>query len=243
MTRHIPAAKALSALALFSILVFAVSSAMAQAPATTPATTPAATPTETSPAIATPAVQGPISHNFKLKGIGGNLNILVNPDGSWDFSGSGKAFPHKDYDVTIGLKNTTGAIILFQYIGDATNGIQFSKTGKNPILKDNFASFASKHWASWSYRFSEDKEGRRLAYEARMRKLEELRKAEEEAKKKHQEAEAAAAAKRRQQEEQQQAAAEQAKQSSGGGGGSSVGSVMSTIGTVAGIAGTILSFL
>jgi hypothetical protein len=165
---------------------------------------------------------------------------MVNPDGSWLFSGSGKAFPHKDFDVSLALKNKTGAIILFQYIGDATNGIQFSKQGQNSILKEDFASFAAGHSAAWSYRFSEDKEGRRLAYEARMKKLEELRKAEEEAKKKHQEAEAAAAAKRRQQEEQQQAAQEKAQQSSGGGGGSSVGSVLGTIG---GIAAGILSFL
>jgi hypothetical protein len=175
--------------------------------------------------------------------IDGTLNITINSDGTWDFSGTAKAFPHKDYDVSLALRNSTGEMVLFQYIGDASNGIQFSKQGQTEILKDNFASFAKGHSAAWAYRFSEDKEGRALAYEARMKKLEALRKEEEEAKKKHEEKIAAEKKAAREREEKAQVAAEQAKQSSSGGGGSSVSSVMSTIGTVAGIAGTILSFL
>jgi multidrug efflux pump subunit AcrA (membrane-fusion protein) len=113
------------------------------------------------------------------------------------------------------------------------------------ILKDNFASFAKGHSSSWAYRFSEDKEGRALAYEARMKKLEALRKEEEEARKRHDEKVAAEKKAAREREEQAQIAAEQAqaRQQQSSGGGSSVGSVMKTVGTIAGIAGAILSFL
>ena len=226
------------ALALIAILAFAVSSAIAQTP------TPA--PQETSPVVTNPPSPGSISHNYNLPKIHGTLNITVNSDGTWDFSGTGKAFQHKDYDVTLALRNPMGEMVLFQYIGDASNGIQFSKQGQSEILKDNFASFAKGHSSSWAYRFSEDKEGRALAYEARMKKLEALRKEEEEARKRHDEKVAAEKKAARQREEQQQVAAEQARarqQQSSGGGGSSVSSVMSTIGTVAGVVGSILSFL
>lgn len=230
-----------SALALFTILIFAVSSAIAQAQ---PAP-PTAAPQEASPAITSPPAQGPISHNYKLPKIDGTLNITINPDGTWDFSGTGKAFKHKDYDVSLALRNPTGEMVIFQYVGDATNGIQFSRQGQTMILKDNFASFAKGHSSSWAYRFSEDKEGRALAYEARMKKLEALRKEEEEARKRHDEKVAAEKKAAREREEQAQIAAEQAqaRQQQSSGGGSSVGSVMKTVGTIAGIAGAILSFL
>ncbi len=234
------------ALALLPILAFAVSSAVVQAQ---PAP-PAAAPQEASPAITNPPVQGPISHNYKLPKIDGTLNITINPDGTWDFSGTGKAFKHKDYDVSLALKNPMGEMVIFQYVGDASNGIQFSKQGQTTVLKDNFASFAKGHTSSWAYRFSEDKEGRALAYEARMKKLEALRKEEEEARKKHDEKVAAEKKAAREKEEREQVAAEQARarqqqqQSSGGSSvGSTVGSVMKTVGTIAGIAGAILSFL
>ena len=183
MTMQISGIRRHCALALFAILAFAVSSAMAQAQ-TAP---PTATPQEASPAITHPPVQGPISHNYKLPKIDGTLNVTINPDGTWDFSGTGKAFKHKDYDVSLALRNSAGEMVIFQYVGDASNGIEFSKQGQTLILKDNFASFAKGHSSSWAYRFSEDKEGRALAYEARMKKLEALRKEEEEARKKHDE--------------------------------------------------------
>ena len=222
------------ALALSAILAFTVSAAMAQTPTTAPQ--------ETSPVITNPPSPGPISHNYTLPKINGTLNITINPDGTYDFSGTGKAFMHKDYDVSLALRNPMGEMVIFQYVGDASNGIQFSKQGHDTILKDNFASFAKGHSSSWAYRFSEDKEGRALAYEARMKKLEAMRKEEEEAKKKHDEKVTAEKKAAREKEEQTQIAAEQARarQQSGGGGGSSV---LKTVGTIAGIAGAVLSFL
>ncbi len=238
MSKAIPVVQRFSALALVAILAFAVSSAMAQ-------TSPATTPAEASPVVSHPATSGPISHNYTLKKVDGTLNILVDPDGTWNFSGNTKAFPGKDFDVTLALKNTDGAVVLFQYVGDATHGIQFSKQGQNEILKENFASFTKSHKSAWEYRIYENAAGKRQLYEAREKKKEEIRKAEEEAKKRHDEQVAAEKRKELKAEEQaelkweQQQQAQQKQQSSGGG-GTSVGSVLSTIGSVA---GAILSFL
>jgi hypothetical protein len=242
MSKQIFSIQRFSALALFAILVFAVSSATAQpAPATTPA--------EASPVVSHPATTGPIDHNYKLKKVDGTLNILVDPDGTWNFSGNTKSFPGKDFDVTLALKNSTGAVILFHYIGDASHGIQFSKQGKNEILKENFASFASSHKSAWEYRLYESAAGKRVAYEAREKKREELKKAEEEARKRHDEkaaAEKRAELKAEEQAElkweQQQAQQHQQSSSGGGGGdgGTSVGSILSSIGSVA---GAVMSFL
>jgi hypothetical protein len=246
MSKVIPAVQRFSALALVAILVLVVSSATAQISTKPPATTAAAAaPAEASPVVSHPASAGPISHNYTLKKIDGTLNILVDPDGTWNFSGNTKAFPGKDFDVTLALKNTDGAVVLFQYVGDATHGIQFSKQGQNEILKENFASFAKSHKSAWEYRLYENAAGKRQLYEERLRKREELLKAEQEARKRHDEQVAAEKRKELKAEEQaelkweQQQEAQKQQQSSGGG-GSSVGSVLSTIGSVA---GAVLSFL
>jgi len=119
------------------------------------------------------ATTGPISHTFTLTKIGGKLNILVNSDGTWNFSGSSpRKFQYKDFDVTLALKNNTGAIILFEWSGDASNGIQFSKEGKSSILKENFASFASGHHMAWDYRFEETAAGRAKLYAERQARKE-----------------------------------------------------------------------
>jgi hypothetical protein len=184
MSKHISSITRYSALALVAILAFAASSALAQ---TSPAATPAA-PAETSTVQAAPATTGPISHTFTLSKINGTLNILVNPDGKWNFSGSSsRKFSGKDFDVTLALKNGSGAVILFEWSGDASNGIQFSKQGTNPILKDNFASFASGHHMAWDYRFTETAAGRAQLYAERQAKKEKLEKEKEEAIKAHDE--------------------------------------------------------
>jgi hypothetical protein len=123
MSKEIRVIQRFSALALIAILAFTVSSAMAQ--------TSTATPAEASPVVSHPATTGPISHTYTLKKVDGSINILVDPDGTWNFSGNTKSFPGKDFDITLALKNTTGAVILFQYVGDASHGIQFSKQGQN----------------------------------------------------------------------------------------------------------------
>jgi hypothetical protein len=236
MSRNLAAAKSLCAIA---VLAFGVSTAFAQA---APAASGA--PMEASPVVSHPAVSGPISHNYKLTKIDGTINVLVNPDGTWLFSGSSrKSLPGKDIDISLALKNTTGATIVLQWVGDASHGFEFSKQGTNVILKDDFSTFASSHKSAWEYRVYESAAGRRQEYEAQLRKREQLLKEQEEAKKRHDEkvaAEKKAALKKEEQEQLAQEKAKQAQQQSSGGGGSSVGSVLSTIGS---IAGAVLAFL
>jgi len=237
MSKHVNGIERLFVLALFAPLAFAVPSAMAQ-----PST---AAPAEASPVQTQPATTGPIVHNFQLRKINGTLNVTVNSDGTYDFSGStGKSFPDKDFDVSLVMKASTGEMILFEYAGDASHSIQFSKQGQSKTLQDNFALFAKGHYTAWDYRFSESAAGRAKIYEEREKKKEELRKEEAEARKRHDEKVAAEKKAALQREEQQEIAEERAKQQqSSSGGGSSVGSVLGTVAKVAGVVGTILSFL
>jgi hypothetical protein len=179
-----------SAIALFAILAFSVSLAMAQTSLTAPdlsLATAVGMPFEGSTVQTAPATTGPISLNFTLKKINGTLNLLVDPDGTYNFSGTvGKDYKDKDFDVTLVLKSTkTGALITFHYVGDDTHGITFSKQGKNDVLKDNFATFASGHKSEWHYRFYESKAGLKAIYEAQEAKKAKLRQEEKEAKEKH----------------------------------------------------------
>jgi hypothetical protein len=257
MSKHISGIKRYSAIALFPILVFAVSSALAQG--TPPATgTPA--PTEATPAVTPPATPPtkPIVINWKLKKLDGNVNVTMNPDGSSDFSGGFKdKKPGDDWDISIAVKSTTGAIIVYHWEGDAANGVQFSKTGTSAFLKDDFSSFASKHAWSGVYRFHLSAAGRRKHYEemeAKRKKLKEeaaaAAKAKNEKLLKQKEAEekteAAAEAKWEENYEQQHPASPQntpPAPSGGGGDGSSIGSTISSaVSTVTGVIGDIASF-
>ena len=251
---RIPGIKRYSAIALFPILVFAVSSALAQG--TPPATgTPA--PTEATPAVTPPATPPtkPIVINWKLKKLNGNVNVTMNPDGSSDFSGGfADKKPGDDWDISIAVKSTTGAIIVYHYEGDAANGIQFSKTGSSAFLKDDFSSFASKHAWSGVYVFHLNAAGRRKHYEEMEAKRKKLHEEAEEAIKKHDEqllkqkeaeekAEAAAEAKWEENYQNQHPAGSTSPPSSGGGGGSSIGSTISSaVSSVTGVIGDIASF-
>ena len=248
MTNHISGIKRFSALALFVILAFAVSSATAQP---SPATL-AATSAEASSAQFAPASTGPISYNIKLNKIDGNINLLVNPDGRWLFSGTAKAWKDKDYDVSLAIRAKTGAIYVFHWVGDATHRIEFSKSGESGLLKDDFSDFQKGHHYAWTYRYHESSAGKRAEYEERQRKREELAREEKEARERHDaklEAEKKAEQKRlAQQELAEERAAEQRERqgqhrSSGNGGGiiggivndvgSTVNSVVNTVGNIA----------
>jgi vacuolar-type H+-ATPase subunit H len=195
--------------------------------------------------LTTPPTTGPVSVNASFRNGAGHANLTFNPDGTYLFSGSysGRK-PMKDLDVVMAVRASTGATLLFRYVGDASSGAQWSKQGSSDSIRDFWSAFAAGDKASVSDRFYESATGKRAEYEARERKREELQKAEDEARKRHQEQVAAEKKAELQKQQQEQAAQEQAQasqqQSSGG---SAASSVMKTVGTVASIAGTILSFL
>jgi hypothetical protein len=193
-----------------------------------------------------PATTGPISHNIKLTKIDGNINIQVYPDGNWLFSGKTKALKDKDYDVSLALRAKTGAIYVFHWVGDATHPVEFSKSGKSGLLKDDFSDFQKGHHYAWTYRYYESAAGKRAQYEERQRKREELAREEKEAREKHDlklEAEKKAEQKREAQKElaeeraaeQQERQSQQQQKSGGGGGGigSTISSVVNTVGNIA----------
>ncbi len=229
--------KPFRAFSLVAVFAFAASLgpvAVAQVPASD-------LDTEASPVQHAPPTTGPIVVNWSFKKGAGATNLTVNPDGTYLFSGqySGKK-PNKDFDIALALKASTGAILLFHYVGDASSGVQWSNQGQSTILKEDFALFAGKiDWTS-EYHFSESSAGIRAEREAKRKRLEDLRKAEEEALKRKDAKLAAERRADRRREEQAQLAQERqiAQQHQSGG-----SSVMSTIGDVcsgiAGVAGDI----
>ena len=119
MSKHFTAIKGFPLLAVLAVAVLIANVAFAQAPAgtgTPAAGTPA--PTEATPATTPPPTPPtkPIVVNWKLHKLNGNVNVTINPDGSSDFSGGFKdKKPGDDWDITIAVKSTTGAIIVFHY--------------------------------------------------------------------------------------------------------------------------------
>jgi hypothetical protein len=177
----------------------------AAAPAITPATpasvlaapTPAATPTvadpddSTSPvteaappAASTPAAPHPITVQWTFKDGKGVANLLLNPDGSYIFSGNYRDHKqYKDFDITLGLKASTGAVFLWRFAGDASRGVSWSKQGKHSILAEDMPLFTTHIRWHAGYHFSESRAGRRHEYEVREAKREEAWRRFEEAKK------------------------------------------------------------
>lgn len=183
----------------------------------------------------------PIVINWRMRKLDGNVNLTVNPDGTWLFSGGFK--DHKrdqDWDITFALKDRSGAIFLFHYEGDASQGVQFSKQGESPILKDDFKSFEHYTWAA-SAGFHLSAAGRKARWEAQQRKFERIQKEELEARKRHDEQLMAEKEREERAEAQAEAQWEEnfARQHQGGGpssgGGSNFGSdVVNTVGDVVG---------
>jgi hypothetical protein len=232
MTKHIAVVKGLPLLAVLAVAVQIANLANAQAPAATG--TPA--PSETTPATTPPPTPPtkPISINWKLHKLNGSVNITMNPDGSSDFSGSFKdKKPGDDWDISVAVKSTTGAIIVYHWEGDAANGVEFSKTGSSAFLADDFSSFASKHTWSGVYTFHLNSAGRRKHAEEEEAKRKKLHEEEEAAIRKHDKE----LLKQKKAEEKAEAQAEArweenyASQHSGSGSGGGGSSVLSSIGS------------
>jgi hypothetical protein len=202
--------------------------------------------TETSMVQHAPPTTGPIVVNWPFKKHGGAANLTVNSDGTYVFSGhSTEKKAGKDFDIALGLKSSTGAIILFHFIGDAASGTQWSKQGQSDILKDDFSLFAGKIDWTAEYHFAESAAGKRAEYEAREKKREELRKAEEDAKRrKDDKLLAEKKAEREKLKEEELAEAQQQAQQHRSGGSSvisTIGDVCSGISSVAGAVGGAVS--
>jgi hypothetical protein len=229
--KHLRVVSLVAACALVGSLA---SFAVAQVPATDP-------DTENCLVQHAPPSTGPIVVNWSFKKNGGTANLTVNPDGTYLFSGQSAAKkPNKDFDIAFALKGSGGGIMLFHFTGDAASGTQWSKQGQSEILKDDFSMFAIKIDWTAEYHFSESSAGKRAEYEAKRKKLEDLRKAEEEAlKKKDAKLAAEKRADRRREEQAQLAQERQAAQQHQSGGSSVVSTIGDVCGGIASVAGDI----
>ena len=172
---------------------------------------------------------------FESKARKGEINLTVNSDGSWNFSGTFPAIPDHDVDIVMGLRSKQGSIVLFRFAGGIDNGTQFNKTGTSQTLKDNFMAFEDHKWYA-NYRTPLSKEGIAKRYEEREKKKKELKdedKAKEEAKEKKQAARQAAEAGRQRAAQHQGSGQNNGGQDNGGGGiGGAISSAVSTVGDV-----------
>jgi hypothetical protein len=227
-------------LTVLTIISFTPDLGVAQSatPAVAQSPTTADADTESSGVQKAAASTGPIVHNWHFKNDAGSANLTVNPDGEYLFSGDyRKKNPGHDLDIVLGLKSSSGGVVLFQFAGDASNGATWSKQGKSDILKDDFTAFAGPHDWYVQYQLPLSAEGRAKLYEEREKKKEKLEKEEKEAKERHDEKvaaekKAALEKEKKQEREKAEAAAKerQEKSTSGSSGWSTVGTVLATIG-------------
>lgn len=150
-------------LILCVLIGFSVSLATAGVPPQDLPSSVRAAVVETSGVRHASASNGPIVVNWKFRNKTGFANLTVNADGTYLYSGNYKrTVPTKDIDVVIALKSNLGGLILFNYVGNVSNGgVQWNKEGKSDILRDNFKTFVGKHDWSGSYRFLLDAEARK----------------------------------------------------------------------------------
>ena len=86
---------------------------------------------------------------IKEKKCKGDANLTLNPDGTWNFTGS---FPWSEQgshlDLVMGVKDSKGTLIIFTTSTLSTReGYIWNKQGKNQTIKDNFSYFEDKyHW-------------------------------------------------------------------------------------------------
>ena len=153
---------------LFTVLVFLASSAHAQLPSRT-VETPAGLhePVEVTPMQHAAHSTGPIIVNWHFKKVPGSANLIVNPDGTYLFSGNYKpARSGKIIDVVLVLRSHVGATYLFRYVADVSRGdVQWSKEGKSTILREDFKLFAPGHEWSGAYTFHLDAEANKILRE------------------------------------------------------------------------------
>jgi hypothetical protein len=218
-----------AAAVLVANLTFAHAQTLA---AGTPAPTETAAPVTPPP---TPPTK-PLVFNWKLKKLDGNVNLTINPDGTYDFSGGfTDKKPGDDWDISMAVKSTTGSVVVFHWEGNAAGGIQFSKTGSSAFIADDFADFAKKHTWDAHYDFHLTAAAREQHYKEAEAKRKKLHEEEEAAIKAHNEQ----LMKQKEQEERAEATAEyqwelahQPQPAPSQGGGSSASGTVSTIESV-----------
>lgn len=113
-----------------------------------------AVPVETIPIHHAVHSTGPIVVKWPFRNHPGFANLIVNPDGTYLFSGIYKQKPGGYvFTVNITLKSSLGGFVVFHYHGGASPRVQWqwSQQGKSAFLKDQFKTFNKYDWGG-SYR-------------------------------------------------------------------------------------------
>ena len=148
---------------LLPVLVFLGSAASATTPPPAGMSAPGAhVRVETTPVHHVAHGNGPIVVNWHLKDGLGQANVLVNPDGTYLFSGNyARKEPGKILDLELLLRSKKAGVYMFRYVGDVSNGgVRWSTQGKSAILKDDFKDFAPGHDWAGTYGFSLTAQGK-----------------------------------------------------------------------------------
>ena len=107
-----------------------------------------AVPVETIPIHHAVHSTGPIVVNWRFKKPG-FANLVVNPDGTYLFSGIYKQKPSGYvFTINVTLKSSLGGFVVFHYHGGASPRVQWqwSEQGKSAFLKDQFKTFNKYDW-------------------------------------------------------------------------------------------------
>ncbi len=124
---------------------------------------------EERPLVKQPPAAGSITRHFQFAAVKGEMSLTFKRDGTYIFSGSVlDKFKDMDFDITLALRDTKGQIILFHEVANATNGVEWNRTGRSTVLEDNFASFQADHADTFSYCFHPVNAGREARYKSLM---------------------------------------------------------------------------
>ena len=165
--------KRLRIAALLAVWGFLAGSAFAAPPPPGAVPSPATLAvTERLPVQHAPAAKGPIVVNWRFKNKSGSVNLTVNPDGTYLFSGTyNRPQQYQDLDVVLALKNHLGGAFVFEEVvpigAMPHGGLRWSKTGREAVLKDDYKTFGAGHdWAGYyRLRLSTDGQYATCAYD------------------------------------------------------------------------------
>lgn len=111
----------------------------------------------------------PIIVNWYFKDKQGFAHLIVNPDGTYLFSGNyRRGVPFEDLDVVLLLMTGKGRAYVFEYSHGVNTvpagGLVWSKQGQSALLKDDFKNFAAGHTWGGAYRLTLTAKGKKAQH-------------------------------------------------------------------------------
>lgn len=145
--------KSLRLVSVLAACIFFATSAFATTPPPAKPVSPVTVlSVETTPVRHAKHSNGPLVINWQFTKARGAMNLIVNSDGTYLFSGNYKGLPPwepqanitYDFSILLALTSSLGGMILFRYRGLANGHVLWSEHGRSATLKDDFKTFATK---------------------------------------------------------------------------------------------------